>query len=101
VVSAHRQRQALQAALIHDCAGAVMNGGKVSARITSRKNMTEDDSDSPRWLGPYANVSTNMEAAYTHPNRRKKSLNSSNLPVLESDTTKLKVLRLIIWDGLW
>jgi hypothetical protein len=72
-----------------DCADACMiNGGKVSlAYHFSEKHdgrMTQIRQDG---LGPYANVSTNMEAAYTHPNRKKKSLNSSNLPSIPDFNT--------------
>jgi hypothetical protein len=80
-----------------DCADAcMMTGGKVSlAYHFSEKHdgrMTQIRQDG---LGPYANVSTHMEAAYTHPNQRsrltKNSLNSSSLPSIpESDTIKVE-----------
>jgi hypothetical protein len=67
-----------------DCADkCIMNGGKISLAYHFSEihdgRMTQIRQSG---LGPDANVSTNMEAAYTHPGScwlRKKSLHSTNL----------------------
>jgi hypothetical protein len=76
-----------------DCADAcLMKGGKVSLayHLSEKHNerMTQIRQDG---LGPYASVSADMEAAYTHPNRRNKLLIASSLPsISESDTIEVE-----------
>jgi hypothetical protein len=76
-----------------DCADkCIMNGGKISlAYYFSEKHDGRMTQIRQGGLGPYANVSTNMEAAYTHPESRlrRKSLHSTDLfSIPESDTIK-------------